>query len=83
MAKENWQKYKLLRLLELLQQETDEAFRYLVIKSTPSFGGLHDIRGAVNRTAIGAILSMKELLDIADSLYVVQKKAYKCNTCER
>ena len=24
MAKENWQKYKLLRLLELLQQETDE-----------------------------------------------------------
>ena len=60
-----------------MQQETDEAFRYLVIKSTPSFGGLHDIRGAVNRTAIGAILSMKELLDIADSLYVVQKiKAY-------
>lgn len=63
--------------IDRLQQETDEAFRYLVIKNTPSFGGLHDIRGAVNRTAIGAILSMKELLDIADSLYVVQKiKAY-------
>ena len=63
--------------IERWQQETDEAFRYLVVKSTPSFGGLHDIRGSVNRTAIGAALNMKELLDVADSLYVVQKiKAY-------
>ena len=47
--------------IERWQQETDEAFRYLVVKSTPSFGGLHDIRGSVNRTAIGAALNMKEL----------------------
>lgn len=63
--------------IERWQQETDEAFRYLLIKNTPSFGGLHDIRGSVSRTAVGAALSMKELLDVADSLYVVQKiKSY-------
>lgn len=59
--------------IERWQQETDEAFRYLVIKSVPSFGGLQDIRGSINRAAIGGSLNMKELLDVADSLYVVQK----------
>lgn len=59
--------------IERWQQETDEAFRYLIIKNVPSFGGLHDIRSAVGRTAIGGVLGMKELLDIAESLYVVQK----------
>ncbi len=63
--------------IERWQQETDEALRYLLIKNTPSFGGLHDIRSAIGRTAIGGILGMKELLDVAESLYVVQKiKAY-------
>ncbi len=55
------------------QEETDEALRYLWSKSEPSFGGLHDIRTSVKRTMVGGVLSMEELLDIADSQYVVQK----------
>ncbi|MCF0136443.1 MAG: endonuclease MutS2 [Lachnospiraceae bacterium] len=53
------------------QDETDEAFRYCIAKGSPSFLGLRDIRGSVKRTALGAELTMKELLDIAACLHSV------------
>ena len=53
------------------QDETDEALRYLYAKGAPSFFGIKDIRGSVGRTAIGACLTMGELLDIASLLSAV------------
>lgn len=53
------------------QDETAEAFRYCLVKGSPSFSGMRDIRGSVQRTALGAELTMKELLDIAGCLYTV------------
>lgn len=50
------------------QQETDEAYRYVMAKGAPSFYGLTDIRPVVGRTAIGASLSMHELLQVCSCL---------------
>ena len=59
------------------QKETEEAFSYLVMKSKPPFGGMKDIRMSLSRTKIDGVLSMSELLNIADTIHVVQKmKAY-------
>lgn len=59
------------------QKETEEAFSYLVMKNKPPFGGMKDIRMALSRTKIDGVLTMSELLDIADTIHVVQKmKAY-------
>lgn len=55
--------------IERWQAETEEAFRYCVVKGRPSFGGLKDIRGSVKRTALGAELTMGDLLEIADCLH--------------
>jgi len=52
---------------------TDEAYRYLMAKSAPSFYGLKDIRGAVGRSTIDASLTMKELLDIAGLLEATER----------
>ena len=56
-----------------LQDQTDEALRYIYAKGAPSFNGIKDIRGSVKRTGIGACLTMGELLDIAECLYVVSR----------
>ena len=56
-----------------LQDQTDEALRYIYAKGAPSFNGIKDIRGSVKRTEIGACLTMGELLDIAECLYVVSR----------
>ena len=48
------------------QAQTDEALRYIYAKGIPSFNGVKDIRGSVGRTAVGACLTMGELLDIAE-----------------
>ena len=60
-----------------LQDQTDEALRYIYAKGAPSFHGIKDIRGSVHRTGIGAALTMGELLDIADCLYAASRiKSY-------
>lgn len=59
--------------IEHWQSETQEALRYLFVRNAPSFGGLQDIRSHIRHASLGATLSMKELLDVASSVYVVGK----------
>ena len=59
------------------QSETAEAFSFLVTRGTPAFLGLRDVETSVNRTEKGAILTMEELLQIAEFLYGVDSmKSY-------
>ena len=58
--------------IEHWQQETAEAFRYLVVKSAPPLGGLTDIRTAVSRSLLGGMLTTRELLDIARVIQVMR-----------
>lgn len=54
-------------ILRRLRKTTD-ARRLIDAKGTPSFGMVSDISGACERAAKGAVLSAKELLDIANVL---------------
>jgi len=55
------------------QQETGEAVSMALRKGRISLGGFHEIRPQMGRAAMGGILSMGELLHIAEFLYVCRK----------
>lgn len=55
------------------QKHTTEAVSLSLKQGRLSLRGFHDIRPALSRLPIGAILSMKELLNIADFLLAVEK----------
>ncbi|NLY43172.1 MAG: endonuclease MutS2 [Clostridiaceae bacterium] len=55
-----------------LLQETSEAVSMILRKGNAPLYGLSDIRGALKRAEIGAILSPRELLDIAHALKIAQ-----------
>ncbi len=57
-------KEEILRALE----ETTAAAGMMVVKGSPSFSGLKDVRGALARADMGGILNTRELLDIAGVL---------------
>ena len=58
-----------VKVKKLLTQTTD-AKHMTSVNGAPSFGGIRDICDAVDRAEKGAILTMRELLDIADLLYI-------------
>ncbi len=51
-----------------LQSETTDARRLITYKGTPSFGSIKDISEQVSRAEKGALLTPKELLEIANIL---------------
>ncbi len=51
-----------------MQRETTEAKDMQTVKGMPSFGRIKDVRDAVERAAKGAVLSPRDLLDIANVL---------------
>ncbi len=57
------------RVKKLLTQ-TSDAKHMTSVNGSPSFGGVRDICDSVERADKGAVLSFRELLDIADLLYV-------------
>ena len=48
-----------------LQDETDAAREMILLRGSPSFSGVHDIREALSRAERGGMLSTRELLRIA------------------
>lgn len=56
--------------IKCLQQETSEAVSMIIRKGSAPIGGLKDIRNALKRAEIGAVLSPKELLEIATILKI-------------
>ncbi len=55
------------------QKETSEAVSMIIKKGSAPIGGLKDIRGALKRTEIGAVLSPGELLNIAQALKISRR----------
>jgi DNA mismatch repair protein MutS2 len=53
--------YEVKRLLG----QTTAAKTMMVLKGSPSFGGVKDVRSSLSRAAIGGLLNTRELLDIA------------------
>lgn len=45
--------------------ETTAAKTMMVLKGSPSFGGVRDVRSSLSRAGIGGLLNTRELLDIA------------------
>lgn len=48
-----------------LQQQTEDAVRLAGLFGSPSFSGVRDVNGALERAGVGGMLNMKELLEIA------------------
>ncbi|MBP3332988.1 MAG: endonuclease MutS2 [Clostridia bacterium] len=57
------------RVKKLLTQTTD-AKNMTSVNGAPSFGGIRDVCDSVDRAEKGASLTLRELLDVADLLYV-------------
>ena len=57
---------------ERLLDETDAACRLMAGFGSPSFGALKNTAGALRRAAAGAVLSLRELLDIGETLRVIR-----------
>ncbi len=61
-----------LREVERLLTETDDASRLMAGFGSPSFGHVKNIKNALHRAAAGAMLSLRECLDIAALLRTVR-----------
>jgi DNA mismatch repair protein MutS2 len=61
-----------LNEIKHLQKETSEAVSMLIKKGSAPLAGLKDIRGAIKRAEIDAVLSPKELLEIAHALKIAR-----------
>lgn len=59
--------------IKILQQETTEAFNYIVKKGSLPLGGISDISESMKRVEMQGILSIQELMKISDFLYVCRK----------
>ncbi len=62
-----------LEKIKVLHAETTEAFNYIVKKGSLPLGGISDVSQAVKRADMQGILSISELMKIADFLYVCRK----------
>ncbi len=62
---------EILKVKELLQQ-TDDAFRLASGFGSPSFGNAKNVANPLARAQNGGVLSMRELLDIAEVLRIVR-----------
>lgn len=61
-----------LHLARALLQQTEDAHMLLARFGGPSFGGLHNVNNALQRAAAGGMLTMRELLEIAEVLRVIR-----------
>jgi len=59
--------------IRLWQQETAEAVGMILRKGRPSFGGFREVRPQLKRASMSGVLSVQELFQIAEFLYVCRK----------
>ncbi len=64
-------------------QQTEDAFQLSVRFGAPAFDSFHDVCAAVRRTASGARVSLKELLEIARLLRQIQSLSDWYGHCEQ
>ena len=65
-----------------LMQETGDAYQLMARFGSPSFAQLKNTTNALRRAAAGASLSLRELLDIAETLRVIRSLAEWRSHCE-
>ncbi len=65
-----------------LMKETDDAYRLMARFGTPSFGQMKNVDNALRRAEAGASLSLRELLDIAETLRVIRSVSDWRRHCE-
>ncbi len=58
--------------VKLQLQETDDAYMLMGRFGSPSFGGFHNVTNALRRAEAGGMLTMRELLSIAEVLRVLR-----------
>lgn len=65
--------------------QTTAAKTMMVLKGSPSFGGVKDVRSALSRAGMGGLLNTRELLDIASVLQAARSvRAYASRErCDR
>ena len=61
-----------LYLAQALLKQTEDAHMLLARFGGPAFGGLHNVNNALQRAAAGGMLTMRELLEIAEVLRVIR-----------
>ena len=61
--------------VQQLLGETDAAYRLMAGFGTPSFGQIKNVTNALRRAGAGAVLSLREFLDIAETLRVIRSLA--------
>ncbi len=64
-----------LSQVQRLMEETDAAFRLMAQFGSPSFGQVKNVTNALRRAEAGASLSLREFLDIAETLRVIRSLA--------
>ena len=55
-----------------LLSQTDSAYTFMAQYQAPNFAGARNVISALNRAEAGAVLSMRDLLDTADTLRVIR-----------
>ncbi len=65
-----------------LLSQTDAAYQLMARFGAPSFGGIKNITGALRRAAAGGILSLGELLSIANTLRTIRALTEWRSHCE-
>ncbi len=68
--------------VEYLLKQTDDAYRLVSFFKSPSFGRVKNVKFAVRRADSGGVLSMRELLDIAEVLRVSRSLKEWRDHCE-
>ncbi|MCL2053679.1 MAG: endonuclease MutS2 [Oscillospiraceae bacterium] len=63
-------------------EKTSVAFELSVKYGTPAFGDFKDVRESLKRADAGALLSLRELLDISDMLYQIRMLAEWHRACK-
>lgn len=71
-----------LSYLDRIQEETQNAVDLLLAFSNPPLFGIHEIRPAVKRAALGGVITMGQLLEIAESLRVSRALIDFCKEAE-
>lgn len=65
-----------------LLSQTDAAYQLMARFGAPSFGGIKNVTGALRRAAAGAVLSLGELLSIANTLRTIRALTEWRSHCE-
>jgi DNA mismatch repair protein MutS2 len=59
--------------INIAQKETTEATIYIIKKGSLPLGGIKNVYNSIKRSSIGGVLSIEELMNIGEFLYVCQK----------